>query len=458
VEEKLRARGMNIVFLFSHEHSAAAMGNAGHPIVRTPNMDRLAEQSTVFDNAYCTSPICTPSRLSMLTGLYPHQIEAWDLGAIADPDRHQTWGHYLQDHQTVLCGRTHFNGLDRRLGFSDRLLDDLPKWNNTSGRPPQRGSGARRGSNSHVAECGAGYHPHSSFDALAADLAVQYLDGKASATDASPFLLYCGFVLPHFPLIAHPDYYDLYDPRAVTLPDSWNEPLDQQHPIIQHLRCSWRNETPPPEEVVRCATASYYALITYLDEQVGRILHAIDESSLRENTVVIYTSDHGEMAGHHGIWQKQCFYDAAVRVPLMVRNPAGGAARRVAQNVSLVDILPTLLDIAGVDVPSHLPGSSLLELLRGEPENATRAVFAEYHHMGLLDAGFMLKKGHHKLCHYVGSTPQLFDVGADPLENHDLAQIPEHAATLADLDATLHGLVDPEAVNERCKQNQAARA
>ncbi len=448
---------MNVVFLFSDEHSASAMGNSGHPAVRTPNLDRLAEQGTVFDNAYCANPICTPSRLSMLTGRYCHEIEAWDLGTLADPERHSTWGHHLADYETVLCGRTHFNGHDRRMGFSSRLLDDLPSWNNTKGSPPSRGPDARRGSNSHVAECGPGYHPYSSYDTLATDLAVEYLNGKQSSTDAPPFLLYCGFMLPHFPLIAHPEYYDLYDPDTLTLPESWNEPLEQQHPVIQHHRWSWRNDIPPPEEVVRCATASYYALITYLDEQTGRILDTIDNSSLREDTVVIYTSDHGEMAGHHGIWQKQCFYEEAVRVPLIIRHPSG-SKRRVIQNVSLVDVLPTLLDISGRNVPPDLSGRSLLDIADTESEETTRTVFSEYHHMGMLDAGFMLKKGHHKLCHYVGHTPQLFDVESDPLENNDLAPDPEHATTLADMDRALRELIDPEAVNERCKQNQAARA
>ena len=448
---------MNIVFLFSDEHTGNVMGNSGHPVVRTPHLDRLAEQCNTFDNAYCNYPICTPSRLSMLTGRYPHQIDAWDLGVI--PNRkHKTWGDYLTEagYETVLCGRTHFNGTDRLQGFSERLLDDLPRWISRNGRPPRRTADARRGSNSHVTECGPGDHEHTKYDQHVTDLAVDYLQEKAASSDDKPFLLYCGYMHPHFPLIAPSEFFSLYDPNTLALPDTWNEPLESQHPIIQHHRWSWRNDIPPPEETVRCALASYYALVSCLDAQIGRILDAIDSSRLSEDTIIIYTSDHGEMAGSHGIWQKQCFYESAVKVPLMIRLPSGETGR-VKQNVSLVDVLPTLLEIAEVEEPSVLPGESLLEIARYQSNETTRAVFSEYHDRGMLNAGFMLKQGDYKLCHYVGSQPQLFDVKTDPLENIDLAQKPEYADVREELENVLYGIVDPDVVDARAKANQAAR-
>ena len=448
---------MNIVFLFSDEHTGTMMGNSGHPVVQTPNLDRLAQQSYTFDNAYCNSPICTPSRLSMLTGRYPHQIETWDLGAILDR-KHKTWGNYLtkEDYETVLCGRTHFNGTDRLLGFTNRLLDDLPRWRNTKGNPPKRTADARRGSNSHVTECGPGDHEHTRYDRKVTDLAVDYLNGKASTKDNKPFLLYCGYMHPHFPLIAPPEYYSWYDPDTLDLPDTWNEPLETQHPVVQHLRWAWRNDIPPPEEIVRCALACYYALVSSLDAQIGRILQAIDTTPLSENTVVIYTSDHGEMAGSHGIWQKQCFYENAVKVPLMVRLPSEETAR-IKQNVSLVDVLPTLLEITELEKPSDLPGESLLEIAKHQVVETTRTVFSEYHHMGMMNAGFMLKQGDYKLCHYVGSQPQLFNVDNDPLENEDLASKPEHAEIRRELENALHVIVDPALTDARAKDNQHKR-
>lgn len=448
---------MNIVFLFSDEHTGTVMGNSGHPIVRTPHLDRLAEQSYTFDNAYCNSPICVPSRLSLLTGCYPHQIDAWDLGVI--PDRqHKTWGDYLGNagYESVLCGRTHFNGTDRLLGFSKRLLDDLPRWYSRNGRPPNRTRDARRGSNSHVAECGPGDHEHTRYDREVTDLAVDFLRKKASSSDDSPFLLYCGYMHPHFPLIAPPEFFSWYDPNSLELPDTWNESLASQHPIIQHHRWSWRNDMPPSEETVRCALASYYALVSSLDAQIGRIIDAIDSSRLSKDTIIIYTSDHGEMAGSHGIWQKQCFYESAVKVPLILRLPAG-ETQRVKQNVSLVDILPTLLEIADINKPTDLPGDSLLGIAQHQRDETTRAVFSEYHHMGMLNAGFMLKQGDHKLCHYVDSEPQLFNVHIDPLENCDLAQNPKYAAIREELENALYAIADPNVVDARAKENQKAR-
>jgi choline-sulfatase len=285
---------------------------------------------------------------------------------------------------------------------------------------------------------------------------VDFLHEKAASPDDKPFLLYCGFMHPHFPLIAPPEFFSRYDPDTLELPATWNEPLESQHPIIQHHRWAWRNDIPPPEAVVRCALASYYALVSSLDAQVEKILQAIDTTLLRENTLVIYTSDHGEMAGHHGIWQKQCFYEPAVKVPLMLRLPSGETGR-VAENVSLVDVLPTLLEVAGLEIPSDLPGDSLLGIARHQANETTRAVFSEYHHMGMLNAGFMLKRGDYKLCHYVGSEPQLFNVNVDPLENDDLASKPEYTARCNEMETALRAVLDPEREDARAKENQRLR-
>jgi choline-sulfatase len=450
-----------VLVIVSDEHAAGAAGCYGHPAVRTPRLDRLAGSGTVFDNAYCNSPICVPSRLSLLSGRYPHQIGAWDNGVVPD-SRFVTWGHYLEEagYETVLDGRTHFNGEERLHGFGRRLLDDWDGWRH-EGKPPLRTPESRRASNSHVSECGPGEHRSDAFDAAVVEHGRHFLEDKAAdaarGESGQPWLLYCGFIRPHFPLIAPPEYFERYSPERVTLPPTWDEALAGQHPVIQQLRRAFRNDEPISEALARRATASYWALVSALDHNVGQLLDVVDSTSLRETTVVVYTSDHGEMAGHHGVWQKSCFYEPSVRVPLILRVPpawsqGADTPARVVENVSLVDVLPTLLDVAGCAVPDHLPGESLLAA-----GQRRRPIFSEYHAQGMLAGGFMLKQENYKYCHYVGSASQLFDTRADPLEVQDLIDEPSCAGRVAELHAALEAIGSPPAIDETARREQAER-
>lgn len=448
----------NIVVVLSDEHAARASGFAGHPQVQTPHLDRLAGESWRFDNAYCADPICVPSRLSLLSGRYPHQVDAWDNGAVPGPD-YRSWGHHLRDagYRSVIAGRTHFNGPDRLLGFDRRLSDDLGHWL-TPGEAPRRTPDARRGSNSHVSVVGADRDANTLYDELTTALAADFLQGVADRSDDQPFLLYVGYLHPHFPLIAPPDDLARYDPSDVELPSTWQADPDDQHPAIAQLRRFFRNDEPITEDLVRRATTAYWALITHLDRQVGRLLDVIDSTSLRDDTVVIYTSDHGEMAGRHGIWQKQCFYEDSVRVPLLLRLPDHAAGAEppavITDAVSQVDVLPTLRDLAGLTPDGDLPGRSLRATVR---DGSDRPVFAEYHAQGMLSGGFMIRSGRYKLCEYVDHPPQLFDVEADPDELTDLAGDPAHAGILAELRAHLHAIADPADLDRRAKEDQQRR-
>ena len=445
----------NILVIVSDEHAPHDTGCYGHPQVQTPSLDALADAGHVFDNAHCNSPICTPSRNSFMTGRYCHEIGAWDLETPLPTDA-ETWGHHLGQagYETVLCGRSHWHGPDRMRGFERRLLDDLPRWRRDTYRAPSRSPDWRRGSRPHVTWCGPGSHPFTHYDRLAGGLAEDFLRKKGQADGDRPWLLYLGFMLPHFPLIAPPELLALYDPETVTLPGTFNEPLASQHPAIQKLRYGWCNDEPLPESTQRLATACYLALVTQIDRLVGGVVDALRETGQLENTVVIYTSDHGEMGGDHGIWQKQCFYERSVRVPLIIRAPGEGP-RRIADNVSLIDLLPTLRDLAGLPPSGDLSGRSLFDVARHDSGEPKRTVFSEYHHSGMPNAGFMLKRGPYKLCHYVGhETPQLFRPDRDPDEICDLAEDPDHAEARAACEAELHGLIDPEAVDRRAHEDQ----
>ena len=449
------ARRPNILVIMSDEHDPAVMGCSGHPLVQTPNLDRLAGAGTRFDSAYCNSPICVPSRMAFFTGNYCHRIGVWDLGS---PLRAEipTFGHYFTaaGYETVLCGRTHMPGAERLHGFGTRLYDDLHSWR--SRQAPRRTPEARRGSNSHVTECGPGHGAWYDYDTTAADLSVRFLEGKAAHPSERPWLLYSGLMYPHFPLTCPPEYYRRYDPAAVTPADLRGEALESQHPAIRQLRYYFRNEEIVPDPVQRRALASYYGLVTLVDDLVGDMLAVIDNSPLRENTVVLYLSDHGEMAGQHGIWQKQCFYESSVRVPMILRTPHGAAGECSDANVSLVDVLPTLLDLAGLKIPSGLPGTSLAHSRTGAGD-ADRVVFSEYHAQGMLEGGFMIRRGPWKYNYYVGHEPQLFDLREDPEEFTDLAADPRHAAVRADLHRELLAIADPERVSDRALRDQQLR-
>ncbi len=455
----------NIVVVLSDEHAANASGCYGNPKIRTPHLDRLAGQGVRYDTAYCASPMCVPSRLALLSGRYVHQIGAWDNGVIPG-EKLRTWGHHLREagYESVLAGRTHFNGPDRLLGFDRRLTDDLDFWITHDGNPPPRVPEWRRSSNSHVSEAHGGDHVHTRHDATVTDAVIDFLRDRAEQPDADPFLLYVGYMHPHFPLVAPPEYLARYDPDDVELPATRHEDPASQHPVIRQIRQAFRNDEPLTDDEQRQATACYWALVSHLDDQLGRLLAALDESRLRDDTVVIYTSDHGEMAGHHGIWQKQVFYEPSVQVPLVLRAPGHlrGTLRTgsVTRNVSLIDVLPTLRELAGLPPDDTLPGRSLA--LHPDDDAAStdtdRPILSEYHAQGMIDGGYMLKVGRYKYCYYVGHEPQLFDVESDPAELTDLAADPAFASVLAGMDAALRDITDPEEVDRRAKTDQLVRA
>ncbi len=453
-------RRPNILLIMSDEHDAAVTGCYGHPVAQTPNLDRLASEGVIFDNAYCNNPICVPSRMSFLSGRYASDVNVFDNGSPLASEI-PTFAHYLEaaGYETTLCGRMHMIGPDRLHGFGRRLFDDMTQWTHFH-QKPQRTAQARRKSDSHVTECGPGPARWLAYDRTVADLSERFLRDKADQPRAKPWCLVASFMYPHFPLWVPQAYFDRYPTDRVILPDLGGETVETQHPAIQQLRYFLRNDKPLPQEITRTALASYYALVTLTDEHIGRLLDTVDGSALQENTVVIYLSDHGEMAGQHGLWQKQCFYEAAVGVPLIARGPDLAEGVRIAANVSLVDIMPTLLDLAATPMPEcdsydyGLRGRSLLPSLRDGLSDPNWVAVAEYHAQGMLDAGYMVKKGHFKYNYYVGSPPQLFDLDADPNEFTDLAGHPDWASVQADLHQELLARLDPDEVDRRAKENQ----
>jgi len=474
----------NILLILSDEHNPQMAGCYGHEIVRTPRLDALAAEGVTFEQAYCNSPTCVCSRASLMTGRYVHEIGVFHHGNPLRSDI-PTFAHYFEaaGYETVLCGKMHFVGEWNQLhGFGRRLLGEPEQWTGGWDKSKVRTEATRRGSNSHVTSSGPGrpFFPVG-YDELVTDLSCRFLAEKAERPAGRPWLLVAGLLAPHFPLYAPQEYFDLYYPGNVVMPAVGYEPGRDEHPVIRQIRRWLRQEDGIPESITRRSLAAYYGLVTFTDHNIGRMLDIIDQSSLRENTVVIYTSDHGEMAGHHGLWQKFCFYEPSVRVPLVVRYPGGPRGIRVKESVSLVDLAPTLCDFAGIEPPRGFSGASLLPLVReeaargggtegpaggvgdgagcGAPGPApgsgcgpSRTVFAEYHAHGILGSAYMIRKGRYKYNYYPGYPPQLFDLEADPDEVRDLSADPAFRGVVEALHAELLSLVDPDVLAAKVKE------
>ncbi len=443
----------NVLLLMSDQHAPGMAGFAGHPQAHTPHLDRLAASGAVFDSAYCTSPICVPSRASVATGRYVHEMGTWDNAApyVGTPE---SWGHHLgaAGYRVTTIGKLHYRRVDDDTGFPDQRLamhihgkGDLRGISRRpDGDTPIPGQGHRN-----IRKAGAGESDYTKFDARVAEEAVRFLRHES---DDGPWALMVSFVAPHFPLIAPQEFFDLYDPAELVLPSRDRGAWD--HPSVDVFRAAFGITEPFTDDEIRNALHAYLALCSFLDANLGRVLDALAESGHLDDTLVVYTSDHGESAGAHGLWFKHLMNEESVGVPLLMAGP-GVAPRRVTAPVSHVDLFPTFLDWAGVtSADPDLPGVSLLDV---DAVGEDRPVMAEYHANGTVAASFMLRHGRYKYIEYIDGPPQLFDLSLDPGEHRNLADDPAHGATLADCAVRLRGFCDPETVDAAARRDQAAR-
>ena len=305
-----------------------------------------------------------------------------------------------------------------------------------------------------LAQAQAGQTVEIEVDDQAEAAALAYL--RDPARGAGPWALNVSFIAPHFPLIAPPEFWAQYPPEEVDPPTLPPGHLAAQHPAIGRMRRMFGMPDDVSEELTRRGRTGYYGLITYLDDKIGRLLAALDDTGQRENTIVIYTSDHGEMAGEHGMWRKSNFYEQSARVPLVLAGPGLPAGRRVSEVVSLVDMVATIVDFGGATPLTPLDGTSLLPPLRGEEDWRDEA-FAEYLAHGVARPMAMLRRGQFKLNYYLDERPELYDLAADPGEFTDLATSPDHAAILDDLRARLLARWDPIVLERRVRRSQRER-
>lgn len=446
----------NILLIMSDEHAPMFSGPYGHHLLQTPNMDSLAANGVTFTNAYCNSPLCIPSRMSFMTGRYIHHIGTWDNASPLAPDV-VTWAHLLRSvgYDVVLSGKQHFCGLDQLRGFRAQLARDLHAerlhglidWAN--GTPPAKRPWGG------LQQAGPGTTEEIEVDDLAEAEALEYL--RDSARKDQPWALNVSFIAPHFPLVVHRQFFDLYPLDEVDLPEIPPSHLENQHPVYKRMRRMF-GLVDFPEDLVRRGRAGYYGLITYLDEKIGRLLNVLEETGQRDNTLVIYTSDHGEMNGEHGMWRKSNFYEASVRVPLQIAWPRYlSSGHRIDEVVSLVDLTATLVDVAGASQITSLDGETLLPLMRGSAENWKDEAFSEYMAHGVERPMAMLRRGKYKFNYSLGDPPELYDLWEDPNEFHDLAGDSANQSVLEGFQTRLLSHWDAIDLEQRVRQSQKER-
>ena len=417
--------------------SASALPFYGHPVVQAPHLSALAEEGVVFDNAYCNSPLCCPSRASMLTGQLPSKNGAYDNAGLLAADT-PTFVHYLRraGYATSLAGKMHFVGPDQLHGYEERLTTDIypsdfgwtPDWTR-KGRFPWY--------HNLLSVVQAGVCETSNqldYDEEIAFRAVRKVYDLARSPDPRPFFLTVSFTHPHDPFAITQEYWDRYDHADIDLPAVPPLPYDELDPHSQRLydACAL-GDYEQTEARVRRARHAYYGMISYVDDKVGQLVGALEKTRLSENTLIIFTADHGEMLGERGLWYKMSFFENSARIPLLVHAPERFAPKRVAQSVSLVDMLPTLTELAGgvTDYVSPLDGQSLLPLLddTASPSNLQpeRTVYGEMLGEGAVAPLLMIRRGRYKYLYSPPDPEQLYDVEADPDERTNLANSPEFA-------------------------------
>lgn len=439
----------------SDEHNSSFMGCAGHPFVRTPHLDTLAESGTRFDAAYCNSPICVPARASFVTGRYVHDIGYWD-NAIAYDGRVPSWGHRLQAAgiRAESIGKLHYRNAQDSTGFDRQILpmhihDGIGQvWGSVRDPLPME-----RPAPPMLTTIEVGESSYNRYDVRVADAAVDWLE--RAKTEANPWCLFVGLVAPHFPLVVPERFMAHYPLEAMPAPKLHPKDGHSRHPWIEAFDAYTHVEAGWTDELRRRATALYMGLCTFMDEQVGRILKALDSSGQAAQTLVVYTSDHGDNVGARGLWGKSNLYKESTGIPMILSGPDVPAGNLAHTPVTLVDLYPTILGAFGVAPAQDLPGRSLIDIA-SSPYDSERVAFSEYHAIGATSGAFMVRWNRWKYHHYEGYVPELFDLENDPEETVNLASDASHIATVARSQKVLRDICDPMAVDRAAKRDQAA--
>ena len=455
-------RPTNMLVLMADQHNPKMLGCRGHDWIKTPNLDALAQRGIKFDYAYSNSALCVPARASFATGRYPHDTKCWD-NAIAYDGSQPSWGHRLQKNgnEVVSIGKLHYTNEDDDTGFDEQILPmhinggvgDL----HGSIRPnlPVRYQGRQ-----YVVEVGPGHTKYQDYDRDITAAACDWLSDKGENKSDKPWVCFVSLIGPHFPIIAPQEYYDMYSLDELPPFKPADEELFENHPWWQAFNKSFiYEEFFRDDEHRKIALAAYLGLCTLMDNNMGKVIKALDEAGLSGDTRIMYTSDHGDNIGARRLWGKSTMHEESTGVPLIMAGPDIPEGQLSETPVSLIDFFPTILEGAGAPMgkgDEDLPGMSLLRIADAG-DDAERIVFAEYHAAGATSAAFMIRGGRYKYIHYAGGfDPELYDMEIDPEEMDNVAGDPNYADALSEMRKYLLDMLDPEAVNAEALADQAA--
>ena len=458
-------RPSNIVLIMADQLAPQFTGAYGHPVVKTPHIDALADRGMRFDAAYCNSPLCAPSRFSFMSGQQISRIAAYD-NASEFSASVPTFAHYLKmmGYRTCLSGKMHFVGPDQMHGFEERVTTDIypsdyawtPDWEKTEERIDKWYHNMAT-----VKEAGIGAATFQiDYDEEVAFYAKRRIFDYARDDD-QPFCLVASFIHPHDPYVARPEWWNLYDADDIDMPAVSMEPDAHDGFSRRVLDGIEASSVPLTDAEIRKARHAYYANVSYFDSKVGELVQTITEAGMLDNTLFIITADHGDMLGERGLWYKMTFFEHSARVPLIMAGP-GVASGSASNACSLVDILPTMLDVAatcGAATPElgmPIDGRSLMSLARGEVDPVDEAI-GEYCAEMAGAPVFMIRRGAFKYIACDGDRPLLFNLEDDPLELTNLVDDPAYVDMAADFAEEVSGRWDSTKLREDVMATQRQR-
>ncbi|SFJ51600.1 choline-sulfatase [Halobacillus dabanensis] len=457
----------NIVLIMADQLAPDVISALGHPSVQTPNIDKLVEKGVTFDNAYCNSPICAPSRASFISGQHVSSIDVFDNGSEFSSDT-PTFLHHLRKsgYETVLAGKMHFIGPDQFHGFEKRITDEIhtpdfdltPDWSKGVYHNP--GTGVKRLKKAGVEEL----NNNIDYDEKVIHRTLEQIRTFKRTEDQRPFFLCSSFFHPHDPFVITEEYWNRYEGCDIPMPAVPEEAPEDMHPfnlwIQKHHE---RDICELTEEEIYNNRRAYYGMVTYFDHKVGQIIHELERLDMMDNTIIMVTSDHGEMLGEHGMWFKRTFYDPAAKVPLVISKPDQFLQnQRASQVVSLVDLAATILDLADVEdkegLTAEMDGDSFASMLREEEiKDWKNEAICEYYGEGPVKPMIMIRKDSYKYVEVLDEAPLLFDVEADPLEINNLSEQEEFQPLIDIFQQRIEKQFDLESIHRKILKNQKNR-